>query len=76
MKPIGNQQPWQHCGHVLVRRQRLAPGEATSWRSDPFRRVSVVLKDDLLNIEFQNDRETLPCKATVGEVDWLESDQY
>jgi len=33
-------------GTALVRRQRLAPGEALPWHRDPFHRVSVVLSGD------------------------------
>ena len=68
----GNQQVLHHRGNYLVRRQRLAPGEATPWHRDPFHRVTVVLSGDLLNIEFRDGEETLPWKITVGEVDWSE----
>jgi hypothetical protein len=30
-----------HHGATMVRRLRLAPGEAMSWHSDPFQRVAV-----------------------------------
>jgi len=68
----GKQQVLHHRGNYLVRRQRLAPGEATPWHRDPFHRVTVVLSGDLLNIEFRDGGETLPWKITVGEVDWSE----
>ena len=61
-----------HRGNYLVRRQRLAPGEATPWHRDPFHRVTVVLGGDLLNIEFRDGGNTLDWKVTVGEVDWSE----
>ncbi len=61
-----------HRGNCLVRRQRLAPGEASPWHRDPFHRVTVVLSGDLLNIEFRDGGETLTWKVTVGEVDWSE----
>ncbi len=72
MKRTGNQQVLHHRGNYLVRRQRLAPGEATPWHRDPFHRVTVVLSGDLLNIEFRDGGETHPWKITVGEVDWVE----
>jgi quercetin dioxygenase-like cupin family protein len=72
MKLPGNQQVLHHRGNYLVRRQRLAPGEATPWHRDPFHRVTVVLSGDLLNIEFRDGGETLLCKVAVGEVDWSE----
>jgi quercetin dioxygenase-like cupin family protein len=68
----GNQQVLHHRGNCLVRRQRLAPGEATPWHRDPFHRITVVLSGDLLQIEFRDGGETLPWKVTVGEVDWVE----
>lgn len=58
--------------HYLVRRQRLQPGEATLWHRDPFHRLTVVLRGDLLNIEFRDGGKTLLWKVAVGEVDWVE----
>jgi hypothetical protein len=77
MNRTGTQEVLHHRGNYLVRRQRLAPGEATAWHRDPFHRVTVVLSGDLLHIEFPRDGanpggETLPWKITVGEVDWSE----
>ncbi|HEY1262619.1 MAG TPA: hypothetical protein VGF06_03795 [Terriglobales bacterium] len=61
-----------HRGNYLVRRQKLAPGEATPWHHDPFHRVTVVLSGDLLNIEFRDTGEAVQWKPTAGEVDWSE----
>jgi quercetin dioxygenase-like cupin family protein len=72
MKPTADQQVLHHRGNYLVRRQRLAPGEATPWHRDPFHRVTVVLSGDLLSIEFRDGSETQPWKINVGEVDWVE----
>jgi quercetin dioxygenase-like cupin family protein len=72
MKLTGQQQVLHHRGNYLVRRLRLAPGEATPWHRDPFHRVSVVLSGDLLNIEFRDGGETQTWKTTVGDVDWSE----
>ena len=72
MKSTANQQVLHHRGNYLVRRQRLAPGEATPWLRDPFHRVTVVLGGDLLNIEFRDGGEPQSWKITVGEVDWSE----
>ena len=72
MEAAGDQQVLHHRGNCLVRRQRLAPGQATPWHRDPFHRVTVVLSGDLLNIEFRDGSETLTWKVTVGEVDWSE----
>lgn len=72
MKVADNQEVLHHRGNYLVRRQRLAPGEATPWHRDPFHRVTVVLSGDLLKIEFRDGGETLPWEITLGEVDWSE----
>ena len=72
MKLTENEQVLHHRGNVLVRRQRLAPGEATAWHRDPFHRVAVVLSGDLLSIEFRDGGKTETWNVTVGEVDWVE----
>lgn len=71
-KPTGTQQVLHHRGNYLVRRQRLAPGEASPWHRDPFHRVTVVLRGDLLSIEFRDGGEALTWKVTPYEVDWVE----
>lgn len=58
-------------GTILVRRLRLAPGEAMHWHRDPFHRVTVVLRGDALAIEYrdgQNDR----LEVTPGQAGWDE----
>jgi quercetin dioxygenase-like cupin family protein len=72
MEPKGQQQVLHHRGNYLVRRQRLAPGEATPWHRDPYHRVTVVLSGDLLKIEFREGGDALTSKVTAGEVDWSE----
>jgi quercetin dioxygenase-like cupin family protein len=70
--PSGRQEVLHHRGKYLVRRQRLAPGEATPWHRDPHHRVTVVLSGDLLSIEFREGGESVTWKVTPGEVDWSE----
>ena len=72
MAEAANQQVLHHRGNVLVRRQRLQPGEASPWHRDPFSRMTVVLSGDLLKIEFRDGAEAQMWKVTVGEVDWSE----
>jgi quercetin dioxygenase-like cupin family protein len=72
MTLTANMEILHHRGNCLVRRQRLAPGEATPWHRDPFHRVTVVMSGDLLHIEFRDGGETLPWQMSVGEVDWIE----
>jgi len=56
---------------ILVRRQRLAPGEVLPWHRDPYHRVAVVLSGDALLIEFR-DGEQQRIEVTPGQVDWDE----
>jgi quercetin dioxygenase-like cupin family protein len=66
------QQLLHHRGNCVVRRQTLAPGEASPWHRDPYHRVTVVFRGDLLKIEFGDGSESLNCKVAPGEVDWSE----
>ena len=61
-----------HRGTTIVRRLVLAPGEATRWHRDPFHRVSVVLKGDVLAVEFRDGGSKHHVKVTPGQVDWDE----
>lgn len=59
-------------GTTVVRRPVLAPGEAMRWHRDPYHRVSVIFKGDVLAIEY---RDVLPRKhisVTPRQVDWDE----
>jgi quercetin dioxygenase-like cupin family protein len=61
-----------HHGTTIVRRLRLAPGEAMPWHRDPFHRVAVVLSGDVLSIEYR-DRdggESQRVGVTPGQVEW------
>jgi quercetin dioxygenase-like cupin family protein len=59
-------------GTTLVRRLRLAPGEAMPWHRDPFHRVTVVLSGDALAIEYRHGGESHRFEVTPGEADWDE----
>lgn len=72
MKPGSTQEVLHHRGNYLVRRQRLAPGEATPWHHDPYHRVTVVLSGDLIAIEFLDGGKNAEWQVTPGEVDWVE----
>ncbi len=61
-----------HRGTTLVRRQRLAPGEALPWHRDPFHRVTVVLSGELLAIQYGDGGESRRIAITPGQVDWDE----
>ena len=63
-------------GTALVRRLILAPGEATRWHTDPFHRVSVILKGQALAIEFRDGSASLRVRVTPGQVDWDEPSDH
>jgi len=64
-----------HRGTTLVRRLRLAPGEAMPWHRDPFQRVTVVLRGDALAIEYRDGAERECFAVTPEQVDWDEPDE-
>lgn len=72
MSSTGDQQILHRRANCVVRRQKLAPGEATPWHRDPYHRVSVVVNASPLAIEFRDSHESLPWNNTPGEVNWLE----
>ena len=59
-------------GTTLVRRLRLAPGEAMPWHTDPFHRVTVVLAGDALEIQPRDGGESKRFTVEPGQVDWDE----
>ena len=62
-----------HRGTTMVRRLHLDPGEAMAWHRDPFQRVAVVLKGDLLSVEYRDGGGSLRVEVTPGQVDWEET---
>ena len=58
--------------NILVRRLRLAPGEAMPWHRDPFHRISVVLSGDAIAIEFRDGEESQRFPVSPGQADWDE----
>jgi quercetin dioxygenase-like cupin family protein len=61
-----------HRGTTLVRRLRLAPGEALPWHRDPFHRVTVVLRGEMLTIEDRDGGGRQEIPVVPGQVDWDE----
>jgi quercetin dioxygenase-like cupin family protein len=59
-------------GTTLVRRLRLAPGQAMPWHRDPFHRVSVVLQGEALAIEYRDGTPAHRFTVRPGQVDWDE----
>jgi hypothetical protein len=59
-------------GTTVVRRLLLEPGEGTRWHRDPFPRVSVVLRGEILAIEFRDGSPNVDVPVRPGQVDWDE----
>lgn len=62
----------EHRGNILVRRLVLEPGEALPWHVDPHHRVSVVLKGDLLRIEYRDGSDPQTIEVQPGLTGWDE----
>jgi quercetin dioxygenase-like cupin family protein len=62
-------------GTTLVRRLRLAPGEAMPWHRDPYHRVTVILSGNALAIEGR-DGKMEHFAVQPGQVDWDEPADY
>ncbi|HEY8536787.1 MAG TPA: hypothetical protein VIL25_10060 [Vicinamibacterales bacterium] len=59
-----------HRDDLVVRRMVLEPGEAMPWHTDACDRVTVVVRGDLLRIEFMDGGEAPLVPVTPGMVDW------
>ena len=57
---------------LLVRRIVLAPGEAMPWHRDACHRFSVVVRGDLLAIEYRDSDERIEVPVHAGMADWDE----
>jgi hypothetical protein len=62
---------FQH-GITVVRRLRLAPGEAMPWHCDPFERIAVVLRGDFRSTEYRDGGKNQRVEIAVGQVEWEE----
>lgn len=60
-------------GTTLVRRLCLAQGEAMPWHSDPFERVTVVLRGGTLAIEYRDGGPGERIALAAGQVDFTRS---
>jgi len=59
-------------GTTMVRRLRLAPGDAMPWHRDPFQRIAVVLSGDVLSVEYHHGGESQRIEIVPGRVEWEE----
>lgn len=59
-------------GTTVVRRLVLEPGETLAWHSDPFHRVTVVVRGDALAIEYRDGGTPQRVLVFPGEAGWDE----
>jgi quercetin dioxygenase-like cupin family protein len=57
-------------GTTLVKRLVLEPGEVTTWHSDPYHRVTVIVRGDALAIEYRDRGEPQRVSVSCGQVHW------
>lgn len=57
---------------LVIRRLVLEPGEAMPWHTDPCRRFTVVVRGDLLHIEYKDSGRRQPVPVHPGQADWDE----
>jgi hypothetical protein len=51
---------------LVIRRLVLEPGEAMPWRTDACHRFSVVVRGELLRLEFRDTGEQIPVNVRPG----------
>lgn len=57
-------------GTTLVRRLVLEPGEATRWHTDPYHRVTIIVRGEALAIEYHDGGGTGRFDVAAGQADW------
>ena len=55
---------------LLIRRHILEPGEALPWHVDLCHRFTVVVRGEMLHIEFHDTGEIVPIDVHPGLADW------
>jgi hypothetical protein len=55
---------------LVIRRLVLEPGEAMPWHTDPCHRFTVVVRGDLLRIQFRDNDEEQRISVAPGMADW------
>ena len=59
---------------LVIRRLVLEAGEATPWHTDSCHRFSVIVRGELLRIEFRDTGEQVTIAVHPGMADWDEPD--
>lgn len=57
---------------IVIRRMVLEPSEAMPWHTDPCRRFTVVVRGELLRIEFRDSGKSVEVPVKPGQADWDE----
>lgn len=58
------------CDDLLIRRLVLESAEATPWHTDACHRFSVIVRGELLRIEFKQTGEKVDIAVRSGQADW------
>ena len=58
--------------NILIRRHMLEPGEALPWHTDLSHRFSVIIRGDLLRIEYRDSADGETIAVYPGMTDWDE----
>jgi hypothetical protein len=61
-----------HHGTTMVRRLRLAPGEAMPWHRDPISESSSHFGSRSLCVEYRDGGESQHVQITPGQIEWEE----
>jgi quercetin dioxygenase-like cupin family protein len=59
-------------GTTVVKRLVLEPGEATPWHTDPYHRVTVIVRGKTLAIEYRDGEEAERVEVSAGQAEWDE----
>jgi hypothetical protein len=57
-------------GTTLIQRLVLEPGMATPWHVDPHHRIAVVVRGEVLAIEYRDGREGMRIEVAPGLTEW------
>jgi hypothetical protein len=55
---------------LLIRRHILEPGESLPWHTDLCHRLSVIIRGEVIAIQYRDSEETKPIPVYPGLADW------
>ena len=59
-------------GTTVVKRLVLEPGEATPWHTDPYHRITLIVRGKTLAIEYRDGEEAEQVEVSAGQAEWDE----